>query len=132
MRYFRDVATGTVFAFEDNVEALSAEGGGWTFFVDGEALPGPYPVTLVPTDDPTPPVYVPTPSENAATRDALLTAAAVRIAPLQDAVDLKVATPAEMTLLTAWKTYRVELNRTDLTARPVTWPAMPVEASAGI
>lgn len=43
----------------------------------------------------------------------LLSAANAAIAPLQDAVDLDIATDAEKTQLTAWKTYRVLLNRVD-------------------
>ncbi|KKB22881.1 tail fiber assembly protein, partial [Escherichia coli] len=35
------------------------------------------------------------------------------IAPLQDAVDLDIATEEEASLLAAWKTYRVLLNRVD-------------------
>lgn len=125
MQYFRDTKTGALYAFEDNVNAISAEGGGWTFLVDGEALPGPYPVTLEPTDDITPPPYVPTGSELLAMRNALLGSAAVQIAPLQDAVDLGVATANEKALLLAWKQYRVDISRTDLDLRPVVWTTPP-------
>lgn len=45
------------------------------------------------------------------------------IAPLQDAVDLEIATEEEKTMLQAWKKYRVFLNRVD-TAKPV-WPEVP-------
>jgi len=125
MQYFRDTETGALYAFEDNVNAIAAEGGGWTFLVDGDALPAPYPVTLRPTDDTTPPAYVPTEVENAATRDTLLRAASDKIGPLQDAVDMDVATPTEVSALMAWKTYRIALNRMDVSLSPVTWPAVP-------
>ncbi|WP_262500075.1 tail fiber assembly protein [Pseudomonas sp. EZ-C24] len=58
-------------------------------------------------------------------RDRLLTAAALRIAPLQDAVDLDSATPAEVQQLRFWKAYRVELNRLEQQLgfpHEITWP----------
>jgi len=61
-------------------------------------------------------------------RDQLLARAALRIAPLQDAVDLGEATPAEEAALTAWKQYRVKLNRVTLQAgfpANVDWPVEP-------
>ncbi|CAN7446492.1 tail fiber assembly protein [Cupriavidus necator] len=59
------------------------------------------------------------------TRYALLQLATPRINPLQDAVDLDVATAAETASLTTWKQYRVALNRLDLTVTSVTWPEQP-------
>lgn len=44
-------------------------------------------------------------------RDSLLAIAAIRIAPLQDAVDLEKATGDEKAALLKWKGYRVDLNR---------------------
>lgn len=58
----------------------------------------------------------------------LLAIASVKIAPLQDAVDLDIATDDEIALLTAWKTYRVLVNRvTSQTGYPDTieWPEQP-------
>jgi len=52
-----------------------------------------------------------------------LAEASAAIAPLQDAVDLGMATDAEIAMLQAWKTYRVLLNRVD-TSKPV-WPEVP-------
>lgn len=49
--------------------------------------------------------------------------AAAHIAPLQDAVDLGIATEDEKALLISWKQYRVALSRVDLGA-PV-WPELP-------
>lgn len=80
-------------------------------------------------------VDVPPPSEEEmaarhfAQRDAYLDEAAIRIAPLQDAVDLGMATADEVAELTAWKRYRVELNR--LATAPgfpfdFQWPEVPV------
>ncbi|WP_208950162.1 tail fiber assembly protein [Rahnella sp. ChDrAdgB13] len=60
------------------------------------------------------------------TRDNLQAEAALKIAPLQDAVDIDDATDEERASLTAWKKYRVALNRLDLSAAPdITWPEAP-------
>lgn len=64
------------------------------------------------------------------TRDALLQEAALRIAPLQDAVDLDEATAEEITELKAWKLYRVSLNRLDQQSgypASINWPVAPSE-----
>ena len=57
----------------------------------------------------------------------LLSVAAQAIAPLQDAVDLSMATDDEMASLSAWKKYRVLLNRVD-TSEPdeIEWPESPL------
>ncbi|EFG6909164.1 tail fiber assembly protein, partial [Escherichia coli] len=48
------------------------------------------------------------------------------IAPLQDAADLEIATEEEISLLEAWKKYRVLLNRVDTsTSQDIEWPALP-------
>ena len=56
-------------------------------------------------------------------KESLLALAALKIAPLQDAVDLDIATEAEAALLLAWKKCRVLLNRVD-TSKPE-WPPLP-------
>lgn len=61
-------------------------------------------------------------------RDRLLQEAALRIAPLQDAEDLGIATEEESALLLSWKRYRIELNRVPtLPGFPVDfdWPEKP-------
>ena len=56
----------------------------------------------------------------------LLNAAAAKIAPLQDAVDTGMATDDDKVQLTAWKTYRVLLNRIDTSkASDIEWPVPP-------
>ncbi|EMQ1490800.1 tail fiber assembly protein [Enterobacter kobei] len=57
----------------------------------------------------------------------LLSVAAQAIAPLQDAVDLSMATDDEMASLSAWKKYRVLLNRIN-TSEPdeIEWPESPL------
>ena len=73
--------------------------------------------------------YQPTPEEilaaNTSTRDLLLSTATLAIAPLQDAVDLEDATPAEISLLKKWKQYRVAVNRINLTLASPEWPVVP-------
>ncbi len=60
-------------------------------------------------------------------KNSLMQVASEHIAPLQDAVDLDIATEEEASLLAAWKTYRVLLNRVDTTvAADVEWPVAPI------
>ena len=58
-------------------------------------------------------------------KDALLAEATSMIAPLQDAVDMGIATTEEEVALLDWKRYRVELSRVDVAKHPVTWPVSP-------
>lgn len=61
-------------------------------------------------------------------KDALMVAATAAIAPLQGAVDLDIATDAELAQLKAWKTYRVLLSRVDVSKAPdIKWPEKPEE-----
>jgi len=49
------------------------------------------------------------------------------IAPLQDAIDISIATDEEITRLAEWKRYRVELSRISISKAPdISWPKMPV------
>ncbi len=65
-------------------------------------------------------------SEAEQQKQSLLAEAAEAIAPLQDAVDLNMATDEEIAQLTAWKTYRVLLNRVDTSTAPnINWPQKP-------
>ncbi|EPB4368031.1 tail fiber assembly protein [Citrobacter freundii] len=60
-------------------------------------------------------------------KESLLAMAASKIAPLQDAVDLDIATEAEAALLLSWKKYRVLVNRVDTNQTAViNWPDRPV------
>lgn len=48
------------------------------------------------------------------------------IAPLQDALDLEMATDEEKAKLNAWKKYRVLLSRIDTSTAPdINWPVSP-------
>ena len=61
-------------------------------------------------------------------RASLLATANAVIVPLQDAVDLGMATDAEGALLTEWRKYRVLLSRIDTSAAPdIEWPTPPAE-----
>lgn len=56
-------------------------------------------------------------------KNMLMQAASDTIAPLQDAVDLDMATDEEKAQLLAWKKYRVLLNRVDTRKAPdIDWP----------
>ncbi len=59
-------------------------------------------------------------------KESLLTSATSKIGPLQDAVDLGIATDAETALLQAWKKYRVLINRVQPEDAPdINWPEVP-------
>ncbi|EIS5543069.1 tail fiber assembly protein, partial [Salmonella enterica] len=60
------------------------------------------------------------------TKSRLLQMAAEKIAPLQDAVDLEIATDDEKARLDEWKKYRVRVNRVD-TSNPA-WPEKPASS----
>jgi hypothetical protein len=61
-----------------------------------------------------------------ATKTYSLSIAASHISILQDAVDLEMATAEEAAALTAWKKYRVLLNRIDTSTAPdINWPEQP-------
>jgi hypothetical protein len=59
-------------------------------------------------------------------KSRLLSLATQAISPLQDAVDLSMATEAEILSLQQWKKYRVLLNRVDTNNAPdIIWPDAP-------
>ncbi|EMF0745077.1 tail fiber assembly protein [Klebsiella aerogenes] len=61
-----------------------------------------------------------------ATKAALLYNASEQIDPLQDAVDLDMATDDEKARFDAWRKYRVLLTRVDTSSAPhITWPPKP-------
>ncbi len=69
-----------------------------------------------------------------AERDARLAQAAIRIAPLQDAVDVAESTSGDEMLLNSWKRYRIALNRIEqLPGFPydLVWPETPGLAAMG-
>ncbi|AIR84899.1 tail fiber assembly protein [Pantoea rwandensis] len=68
--------------------------------------------------------------ELVATADAeklrLLSVAALKIAPLQDAADFDEQTEEEGAALKAWRTYRIDVNRVDTSTAPdIEWPIIP-------
>ncbi|WP_130651574.1 tail fiber assembly protein, partial [Candidatus Hamiltonella defensa] len=59
-------------------------------------------------------------------KSGLMQSAREVISPLQDAIDVEMATKEEKQKLTAWKKYRVLLNRTDTSNAPdIDWPKKP-------
>lgn len=65
--------------------------------------------------------------EATATKERLMQIATDHISPLQDGVDLDIATLEEQSALTMWKRYRVLLNRVDTSTAPdICWPEIPV------
>jgi len=58
-------------------------------------------------------------------RDELLQVAAIRIAPLQDAIEVGMSTPEMISRLTAWKKYRIALSEIEIGASNVDWPETP-------
>lgn len=58
-------------------------------------------------------------------KSALLAEATAMVAPLQDAVDMGIATTEEEVALLDWKRYRIKLSRMDVAKHPVTWPVSP-------
>jgi hypothetical protein len=65
-------------------------------------------------------------NRNSRKKESLLEDARKVIDPLQDAVDLDMATDEEKSKLRSWKKYRVLLNRVDIsTAKEIEWPNIP-------
>lgn len=60
-----------------------------------------------------------------AQRNMLMGEANQQIAILTDAVELGMATPEEQAAYAAWRQYRVQLSRLDLTQQPIEWPPKP-------
>ncbi|HEE0083772.1 TPA: tail fiber assembly protein [Citrobacter youngae] len=59
-------------------------------------------------------------------KQSLLSEAAERVGPLQDAIDTGMATEEETTALAEWKKYRVLLMRIDTSTAPdIEWPKTP-------
>lgn len=61
-------------------------------------------------------------------RDVLLTRATLQMAPLQDAIDIGDASDTEVTRLSKWKRYRVDLNRIQNQEgypKTIDWPVPP-------
>lgn len=65
-------------------------------------------------------------AEATSTKAALIKSAAAKIEPLQDAVDLDMATDEEKSRYDAWRKYRVLLTRVDTSQAPdINWPEPP-------
>lgn len=78
--------------------------------------------------DPPPPSHDELVADAENKKERLLRWASEMIAPLQDAVDLGIATDAEAKALKASKKYRVLLNRVDTSKAPdIKWPEKPAK-----
>lgn len=91
---------------------------GWTY-IEGQFI-------APPVAPPVPPTAAEILSANTYRRNSLLAAATLAIDPLQDAVDLDMATASDLVMLKAWKLYRVNVNRVDLKGLDPAWPTQPV------
>lgn len=63
-------------------------------------------------------------------RDSLLALAGLRIAPLQDAVDLDMATEVEAAVILQWKQFRIDVNRVSAQngfPTSIDWPELPAQ-----
>lgn len=77
--------------------------------------------------DPSPPTSDVLNNISKAKKAELMAVASKEIAPLQDAVDLGIASEVESATLNEWKKYRVNLNRVDTSTAPeIEWPDVPV------
>jgi len=113
--------TGSVFVSDEAFQALfEGQSAGASIVPDRQGFP-----VLVSAPSLTPAELV---AIAQARRDELLATAALRIAPLQDAVDIELASDAEASALKAWKLYRVYLNRIELQddfPAEIEWPIAP-------
>lgn len=117
-----------VVEWDGNTDTWSPPDGSQQILIEGDANPqiglgysnGVF-------EQPAPPQFTPeqVQANNTVTRDALLSQATLAIAPLQDAVDLDMATDADTAMLKQWKQYRVAVNRVDLTQASPAWPTAP-------
>lgn len=65
-------------------------------------------------------------SSNIHKKQNLMALASSTMAPLQDAVDIGIATDEEKSILDKWKKYRVALSRIDASTAPdIAWPEIP-------
>ena len=89
-------------------------------------------------DNPPDPVPLPSTVEDFAAaaknkRTQLLTSAATRMGPLQDAIEEDTVTAGELASLKLWRQYRIALNRIEQQAgfpSDVDWPTSPDASSA--
>lgn len=118
----------------DGINAIPADAVEITASQRQALLAGQESGKIILTDDDGFPVLADRPGPSAADfvaaavaqKTALRLQADTVIAPLQDAVDVEMATEAEQLRLTEWKKYRVLLNRIDTATAPdITWPDVP-------
>lgn len=136
MQVLYDVRTGRVMQWQDTEqlnyaelnegmalqEVSSAQWGAQVdpmWLVEG-VLTNIAPIVVIP-----PPSIEALQAVNTLKRDELMAIATLAINPLQDAIDLNSATPAETAMLKLWKQFRVSVNRIDLALVTPDWPEIP-------
>lgn len=139
MNYYRETETGNVWAFDDKQMAMveRINGGDFNdndkkiadiFFRIAEKIRAMKKMTAQEINlHKNPPITKEQLTENAVVKkQILMTEAREKINVLQDADDLDMATEEEAASLTAWKKYRVLLNRVDTSTAPdIDWPKKP-------
>ncbi|WP_269934862.1 tail fiber assembly protein [Serratia liquefaciens] len=111
---------------EDSVEISDEE---WQSLLDGQS--GSKFITsdengMPILKDTPPPTYEELVTLAKSKKERLIASATVVIAPLQDAMDLDMATDKEKSELLSWKKYRIELNRVNEKLSPdINWPKEP-------
>lgn len=123
MKYFRDDSN-QVYAFEE-------DGSQDAYIKDGLTLLGDDELAAIRAQQEAPQQLTSDQVQQLAMtkRDELLTQASLRIAPLQDEVDLGVATVDDVAELKLWKQYRIAVSRiTSQQGFPdsIDWPPIPV------
>lgn len=117
---------GIVVAYETDVSFMGMQEGRDVYEVDPASVPSNVLGNFMYSDG----VFIdirPSDADVAEQKKSELMAVAERaIAPLQDAVDLDIATTEEKESLLAWKKYRVLLNRVNVREAPdLFWPETP-------
>lgn len=134
LRYWKGAVStdesGIVIAYESDVSFMGMQEGRSVYEVDPSTVPenvlgnftfidGVF-TDIRPTD-----IQI-----NLTKKENLLYEASTKIAPLQDAVELEIATEEEIALLNNWKKYRVLLNRVDPTkSADIEWPEVPQDVA---
>jgi len=134
LRYWKGAVStdesGIVIAYESDVSFMGMQEGRSVYEVDPSTVPenvlgnftyidGVF-TDIRPTD-----IQI-----NLQKKENLLYEASTKIAPLQDAVELEIATKEEIELLNNWKKYRVLLNRVDPTkSADIEWPEVPQDVA---
>ncbi|WP_256344815.1 tail fiber assembly protein [Pseudomonas gingeri] len=123
MKYYINSATNELLALEDDGSQDSFITAGFELADDDQVTA--FRAAQAAANAPTPAEVI---AAANAQRDSLLATAGLRVAPLQDAVDLGTASAADTANLKNWKEYRVAVNGVSAQAgfpTTIDWPAPP-------